>query len=186
MFHSTAVATVSWSTVESTMRVLCSYWMLSSPCHSGIRVPSKYLNCTPTCCSLRGTALYEAHVASQKESRYVDLHLTHTWHMQRWQHGWKSKALYYLHVQILPADYIGLILCSTAVATASWRVLSGYSDATVTKATVHAVAAEYPHSILNGTLTGSSNSCTVLYETHISSQEESGCVYYYAIVKCYI
>ena len=38
------------------------------------------------------------------------------------------------------------------------RVLWGYSDATVTKgweaeATAHAVAAEYPHSTLNGTAT---------------------------------
>ena len=43
ILHSTAVATTSQSTVEGTMRVLCSYCMgssLSAFCHSSIRVPS--------------------------------------------------------------------------------------------------------------------------------------------------
>ena len=51
-----------------------------------------------------------------------------------------------------------------------------YSDTTVTGATVHAVAADYSHSTLSGTPTCSSHSGTALYETHIASQGESGCV----------
>ena len=43
IWRSTAVATARQSTVESTMRVLCSYWMRSSFCHSSVRVPSKVL-----------------------------------------------------------------------------------------------------------------------------------------------
>ena len=42
---------------------------------------------------------------------------------------------------------------------------------------MHAVAAEYPHSTLNGTLASSSNSGTACkYDTHVASQEEFGCV----------
>ena len=40
---STAVATASRSTVEDTMRVLLSFWMHSSSCHSSIKVPSTVL-----------------------------------------------------------------------------------------------------------------------------------------------
>ena len=47
----------------------------------------------------------------------------------------------------------------------------------MTEVIVHAVAAEYPHSTLKGTLTRSSHSSTELYETHVAGQEESGCVY---------
>ena len=52
-------------------------------------------------------------------------------------------TLIILHIQIpLPGcRHTGLILRSTP-----WRVLWGYSDATVTKATEHVVAAEYPYS----------------------------------------
>ena len=50
-----------------------------------------------------------------------------------------------------------------------------YSDVTVTEATVHPVAAEYPHSTLKGTPSCSSQSGTALYETHEAGQEESGC-----------
>ena len=47
-----------------------------------------------------------------------------------------------IHIQIPPTSYAwGLVLRSTVVVTASWKVLWGYSDATV----------EYPHSTLNGT-----------------------------------
>ena len=64
------------------------------------------------------------------------------------------------------------------MATESWstfEVTERYSDATVTEATVHTVAAEYPHSTLNGTLTCSSHISTALYEPHIHvvSQGES-------------
>ena len=45
-------------------------------------------------------------------------------------------------------------------------------DATMTEATAHAVAAEYPHSTLNGTLNCSSHSGTALYETHLAGQED--------------
>ena len=48
-----------------------------------------------------------------------------------------------VHMQILPTCYIGLIFHSTAVATASWEYLLGYSDASVTGATGVAVAAEH-------------------------------------------
>ena len=52
----------------------------------------------------------------------------------------------------------------------------GYSDATVTGATMHAVAAEYGHSTLKGTPSCSSLSGTVLCDTFVASQKESGCV----------
>ena len=53
----TTVATVSRSTIESTMRVLCSYCMCSSFCHSSISIPSWYpQRYTPTCSSHSGTA----------------------------------------------------------------------------------------------------------------------------------
>ena len=56
------------------------------------------------------------------------------------------------------------------MATTSWstcKELRGYSDATVTGVTTDAVATEYPHGTLHGTLTCSSYSSTALYETHI-------------------
>ena len=56
------------------------------------------------------------------------------------------------------------------------RVQRGYYDATVTKATTHPVAAEYPHSSINGTPTCSSHIGTALYDNHVAGQEESGCV----------
>ena len=52
----------------------------------------------------------------------------------------------------------------------------GHSDATVTEATAHPVPAQYPHGICNGTPTCSSHIGTVLYETHIAIQRESGSV----------
>ena len=64
------------------------------------------------------------------------------------------------------------------------RVLWGYCNTTVTEATVHAIAAEYPLSTVNGTLTCSSLSGTELYETCIAGQEESGCVHYYRYKGC--
>ena len=48
--------------------------------------------------------------------------------------------------------------------------------ATVTEATVHAIAAEYHHSTLIGTPVYRSHSSTALYESYIAAQEESGCV----------
>ena len=42
---------------------------------------------------------------------------------------------------------------------------------------VHAVAAKYPHSTCNSTLTCIRNSHSALCESHIASQAESGCVY---------
>ena len=65
-----------------------------------------------------------------------------------------------MHIQIPQTSYVGL------------RVLCGYSDTTVTGATAHQIAAEYPHS----TPTCSSHNGTALYETLIVGQEESGCV----------
>ena len=43
-------------------------------------------------------------------------------------------------------------------------------------ATMHAVAAAYGHSTLKGTPTCSSLSGTVLCETFVAGQKESGCV----------
>ena len=64
------------------------------------------------------------------------------------------------------------------MATASF---CGYSlrfcsVVTVIEATMHEVAAEYPHSTLKGTPTCSNHSGTALHETSVASQEESGCV----------
>ena len=65
--------------------------------------------------------------------------------------------------------FIGLILRSNTVATASYSTFQGTlmpgSDAIVT-------GAEYP----KWYSTCSSNSGTSLYETNIAGQEESGCV----------
>ena len=58
------------------------------------------------------------------------------------------------------------------------RVLSEYADTTVTGATAHAVAAEYPHSNLKGTPTCSNHSGTVLHETYVANLEEFGCVWW--------
>ena len=41
---------------------------------------------------------------------------------------------------------------------------------------MHAVAAAYPQSTLNGTPTDSNLNGTASYETHLAGQEESGCV----------
>ena len=40
---------------------------------------------------------------------------------------YNSTALYetYVHIQIPPTGYVGLILCSTTVATASWSTFEG-------------------------------------------------------------
>ena len=54
-----------------------------------------------------------------------------------------------------------------------------YSDATVTKATALAIAAEYSHGPLNSNPTCISYNGFMLYETQITSQEESGCALIY-------
>ena len=59
------------------------------------------------------------------------------------------------------------------MATVSWSTFK----LTVTEATGHAVAAEYPHSTHNGTPICKNHSGTVLYETHIARHEESECVF---------
>ena len=55
------------------------------------------------------------------------------------------------------------------------RVPWGYFAATVTEATAHAVAAEYPKSALKATLTSSSHSDTESrsYNIHLADQAES-------------
>ena len=58
------------------------------------------------------------------------------------------------------------------ICNAALRVHGSYGD----MSTVHAVAAAYPQSILNGTPTCSSHSDTASYETYVAGQEESGCV----------
>ena len=57
--YHTAVAIAGWSTVEGTMRVLCSYCMRGSSCYSRCRVPSKVFLSRN---SLSGTALNETYV----------------------------------------------------------------------------------------------------------------------------
>ena len=67
---------------------------------------------------------------------------------------------------------------ATAAVGVPFRLLPvcGYSDAALTEVTAHPVAAVYPHSTVNGTLTCISHSGTLhtLYETHVASQKESG------------
>ena len=77
-----------------------------------------------------------------------------------------------VHIQIPPTSYVGLKQHSTAVTTVedTMRVLSMVD---LTRATVHAVAAEYLRSTLSGTSTCSSHSSTALYETYVAGQEES-------------
>ena len=85
---------------------------------------------------------------------------------------------YFFHVytsRFLPAKYIGLILLGTTEATASWSTVEGALR--VRRSTVHALAAAYPQSTLNGTPTCSILNGTVSYETYVAGQEESGCVY---------
>ena len=69
-----------------------------------------------------------------------------------------------LEIQIASTGYVGLVLCSTVVATASWSTSEGTMrfNATVTEATAHPVAAEYPNITLNGTQTCNSYSTVVL------------------------
>ena len=75
-------------------------------------------------------------------------------------------SVHILHILIPPTSYVGFILHSTTVASASHSTVVGtigYSDTTVTESgedTAHAVAAEYPHSTHNGTATCSSHSGT--------------------------
>ena len=77
-----------------------------------------------------------------------------------------------------PTSYVGLLLRSAVVATASCRapfwVSWGYSETTVTEATAYPVAAEYPHSTLNGTsvfdLEVYSHSGTALWEPQSQSR----------------
>ena len=66
--------------------------------------------------------------------------------------------------RFLLIGYVGLMLrstrCGYCKSQVLLKVLWGYSDAIVTKsweATAHAVAADYPHSTLNGTTTSSSH-----------------------------
>ena len=70
---------------------------------------------------------------------------------------WLSLTVMYTSRFLWLVCYIvGLILCSTALATASWNTTEGamgYTDTTVTEATAHELAAEYPHSTLNSTPT---------------------------------
>ena len=66
------------------------------------------------------------------------------------------------------------------------KYLWGYAAATVTGATMHGVAAVYPQSTLKGTPACSSHSGTVLYETYLASQEESGCVLKMLIVLSFL
>ena len=49
LLTSSAVATASQRRVEGTVRVLCSYCIQDSSCHSSIRVPSWYPGGTPIC-----------------------------------------------------------------------------------------------------------------------------------------
>ena len=62
-----------------------------------------------------------------------------------------------------------------------WRVQSTHLD--VTGATAHAIATEYPQSILRAPQICSSHSGTVLHETYIAGQEESRFYKFRCIMK---
>ena len=64
--RNTEVATTSESTIEGTMRLLCSYWMHSNLCHRSIIYSHKTLKDTLTCSSHSGTAYYETYIADWK------------------------------------------------------------------------------------------------------------------------
>ena len=64
-----------------------------------------------------------------------------------------------------------------------WGYHEGTLEATVTEATAHPVAAEYPHSTLNDTPTCSSLSGTVLDETHVPVKRNLD-VYVFATSLC--
>ena len=91
--------------------------------------------------------------------------------------GWKTVPFIFINIFSLPL-YRAIIAqyhcahCKLEYLRVLWR----YSDATVTGATMHAVAVEYPHSTLKCTPPCSSQSGTVKYETYISDQAESVCV----------
>ena len=53
----------SWSTVEGTLRVHCSFCMDSTPVTAGTSYPQSIPNSTPFCSSISGTASYETFVA---------------------------------------------------------------------------------------------------------------------------
>ena len=126
--------------------------------------PHSTLKGTPTCSSHSGTLSYETHAASQEEFGFVwacsilillicgfcticlNHAAVHKVASMTWRPRWQPYHRV-IHIQIPPSSYVGLVLRSTAMATASWRVHWGYSNATVTEATVHAVAAEYPHKV---------------------------------------
>ena len=78
------------------------------------------------------------------------------------KHVTRSEKLY---IQIPHTGYVNLMLCSTAVTTANLN--------TVWQKLLH--TAVYPRSTLNDTLVCSTHIGTVLYETQVAGQEESGC-----------
>ena len=72
----------------------------------------------------------------------------------------------YLHIQIPPTGEVGLIWHSTVEATVSWSTIEGTLRVRCSyfyKSTMHAVAAAYPQSTLNGTPTDSSLNGTASY-----------------------
>ena len=87
----------------------------------------------------------------------------------------------HIHIQTPPTGYVGPILHSIAVATASWNIFEVTMRvllyATVTGDTAHAVAAKYPPSTQNDTPTCSGYSSAALYETHVANQDEFGRVH---------
>ena len=77
-----------------------------------------------------------------------------------------------IHLQIPLTSYIGLILCSAAVANASLNIFEGTAKVLLCscdRATVHAVTAEYPYSTLNVTKTCSGQSSTMLLEMYVAT-----------------
>ena len=85
-----------------------------------------------------------------------------------------------LHIQIPPiccvVSYYAIPLWLLQ-ARVPLRVLRGYSNnGTMTEATAHPVAAEYPNNSLKGTATCRSHIGSALYETHVASWEKSWCV----------
>ena len=99
-----------------------------------------------------------------------------------------AKITNIVHIQIPPTGYVGLILCSTAVATTSWSTfgswtLCRYCDRSYRTCSSCRVPSWYPHGTVKGTLTCSSHRCSALYESYVARQEESWCVFLWHIPR---
>ena len=102
-------------------------------------------------------------------------HIVSIWILDEAYHFKSNHAS--VHIQIPLTSYIGLIYCTTAVATASWSSCDGTLQLFQQELLHNAVtAAGYPQRTFKGAPTCSSHSSTeVLWDLH-NQLEESGCV----------